>query len=306
MADVAHLITEPPLAIQVVSGDPEVFYEAPTVRALVGAIWTGQGITSGGLKIEENTPPGWTIKVTAGTAAITDINGRRYFAAVPEQIVNVSTINPNPAAKRTHTVLLAIYDRSVTGAGYGAQIFVKEDVGDASPPVPAGQPAGYLTLGTFTVVGGQSSVLNTHITNTATKATSGSYEPVWGSFMITKPPFNVTDTWVSFSGAAWPPLTVTVPPSGRLAVSVSAYLKNAASDAAGCHLRALFSKATIEGPSASDYLAAFGVAGTAATRRSLWNWAPGTQVLMTPQWFIGAGNATHCDMANARLLVESV
>lgn len=148
-----------PLYMQTVAGDAPINYSADEFRNMNQVIWYSPGIcTPTSFLVEQADTAGWRIKVRAGYAAT-----QGYFIVSGSDItIDVSSLNTNPAATRTHRVYLLLHDKSLgLSAAYGARLAVAEDTGAGADLPPSNAS---ILLATFTISPGQSSIQNSHIT----------------------------------------------------------------------------------------------------------------------------------------------
>ncbi|WP_420169004.1 hypothetical protein [Streptomyces violaceoruber] len=111
------------------------------------------------------------------------------------------------------------------------------------------------------------------------------------SLQTSAPPFNTVATYVDFSAAAWPPVTVTVPPSGMVRVSVSADIANTNTSSSTCHATWRASGAATVGATALNSLTVAGSRIAATRSRVISGATPGAALTITPQWNISSGSS---------------
>lgn len=126
------------------------------------------------------------------------------------------------------------------------------------------------------------------------------------------PPFTTTATFVDFTTAQWPALTVVVPPSGMVFVTISGFVQNTNTSTStswlgyrlsGARTEALVvpyrNKVSISGSGGSGRVA--------GSRRTLFTGlTPGAQLTITPAWMISSGSAATATAQGGQLIAEPV
>ncbi|WP_328934142.1 MULTISPECIES: hypothetical protein [unclassified Streptomyces] len=126
------------------------------------------------------------------------------------------------------------------------------------------------------------------------------------SLQAANPPFNATATYVDFLSASWAPVTVTVPPSGMVRVTISGDAQNTNTATSTCHItwRASGTTTVTASPFNSFTVAGIRVAGSRT--RLLTGLTPGGSLTITPQWNISSGSSSTAQIAGGTLEVTPV
>ncbi|MGW5130350.1 hypothetical protein [Streptomyces sp. NPDC004135] len=126
------------------------------------------------------------------------------------------------------------------------------------------------------------------------------------SLQAANPPFNVVATYVDFLSASWAPITVTVPPSGMVRVTISANAENTNTSTSTCHVTWRASGATTLTASAFNSLTAAGGRLAASRTRLITGMTPGQSLTITPQWNISSGSSATATISGGTLEVTPI
>lgn len=126
------------------------------------------------------------------------------------------------------------------------------------------------------------------------------------SLQAANPPFNVVATYTDFLSASWAPVTVTVPPSGMVRVSISANTENTNTSTSTCHVTWRASGATTITASAFNSLTAAGGRLAATRTRLITGLTPGASLTITPQWNISSGSSSTATISGGTLEVTPI
>jgi hypothetical protein len=126
------------------------------------------------------------------------------------------------------------------------------------------------------------------------------------SLQSANPPFNVVATYVDFTSSAWAPITVTVPPSGMVRVTISANCENTNTTSSTCHVTWRASGATTVTPSAFNSVTAAGGRLAASRTRLITGMTPGQSLTITPQWNISSGTSSTATISGGTLEVTPI
>lgn len=126
------------------------------------------------------------------------------------------------------------------------------------------------------------------------------------SLQTAAPPLNVVSAYVDFLSASWAPITVTVPPSGMVRVTVGGDANNTNTTTSTCHVAWRASGAlTFAANNTSQFTAAGGrVAGSRT--RLLTGATPGAALTITPQWNISSGSSATASISGGTLEVTPI
>lgn len=126
------------------------------------------------------------------------------------------------------------------------------------------------------------------------------------SLQSAAPPLNVTGSYVDFLSASWAPITVTVPPSGMVRVTVSGDAQNTNTATSTAHIAWRASGAiTIAASNFNQFTAAGGRMAGSRTRLIVGATA-GAALTITPQWNISSGSSATASIAGGNLEVTPI
>jgi len=120
------------------------------------------------------------------------------------------------------------------------------------------------------------------------------------------PPFNVTGSYVDFLSASWAPITVTVPPSGMVRVTIGANLENTNTATSTCHAAWRASGAISVSASTYNQITAYGDRVAASRTRLITGATPGAALTITPQWNISSGSSSTATISGGTLEVTPI
>lgn len=149
-------------------------HPAENDRLTTQALWATTGIIkSDSLTVTQNTPPGLTVLVTSGWAAIvgtTQANMGTYVGYNDATVV-LSITTADPTNPRIDRVCLTVNDAYYTGALNNAVLQVVAGTPAGSPVAPA-LPANSISLATVAVGAGATAITNANITDTRVLVTT--------------------------------------------------------------------------------------------------------------------------------------
>lgn len=300
-----------------------------------------QGVRPGaGLDV---TVAGTTITITAGVAVV---QGGSSTSQGPYMLVTDASVTKTlTAADATYARVDLVYarvrdtDADASGARDGDIVYLAGTPG-ASPvaPVPAG--ASWVPLATISVPksGGGNPVVSTSTrpyTAAAGGLTVGAVAPpapytgqLWDSGDGTRrwdgtrwrylvyapqvttqsanPPFDTTGVYVDFLTASWAPITVTVPPSGMVRVTVSADIQNINTATSTCYAAWRASGAATISASSSNYILVSGTRIAASRAYLIQGATVGAALTITPQWRFSSGTSATAMLLGGMLEVTPV
>lgn len=120
------------------------------------------------------------------------------------------------------------------------------------------------------------------------------------------PPLNVTGSYVDFLSASWAPITVTVPPSGMVRVTISADAQNSNTATSTCHVGWRASGAITMGAGNTNQLTAAGGRLAASRTRLITGATAGASLTITPQWNISSGSSSTAAISGGVLEVTPI
>lgn len=286
---------------------------------------------------------GTTVTVTPGVAVI---QGGSSTAQGPYMLVSDAAVTKTLTAAdgtnpRVDLIYARVRDTDADGSGArDGDIIYLAGTAAASPVAPTPTDPSYTVLATITVPksGGGSAVASTATrayTAAAGGLTVGTVAPpspyvgqLWDSGDGTRrwdgtqwrylvytpvantqqasPPFNITGAFTDFLAASWAPITVTVPPSGMVRVTISGDILNTNTTTSTCHCTWRASGAIIvaAGPYNSLSVAGGRVAGSRT--RLIQSATVGAALTITPQWNISSGTSATAQIQGGTLEVTPV
>lgn len=212
---------------------------------------------------------------------------------------SASPVAPVPSSTPSYTVLATI---SVPKSGSGSPV-----VSYAARPYTAA--AGGVTVGLI-------SPPNPYVgqlwdSGDGTRRWNGTawayllYAPV-SNTQQAAPPFTTTGTFVDFLSASWAPITVTVPPSGNVRVTISADILNTNTTTSTCYCTWRASGALTVSAGPYNSLLVAGGRLAASRSRLLTGATAGGSLTITPQWEISSGNSSTAQIQGGTLEVVPV
>ncbi|MEU3962926.1 hypothetical protein AB0F42_24490 [Streptomyces buecherae] len=121
------------------------------------------------------------------------------------------------------------------------------------------------------------------------------------------PPLDQSGAYVDFLAASWPPVTVTVPVSGQVKISIGGEVHNSASGSSTASLGWRATGASSVTASIFNSVVTTGGVKVAASRvRMLEGMTPGASLTITPQWRISSGSPATSAFSGGVLTVEPI
>jgi hypothetical protein len=149
-------------------------HPAENDRLTTQALWATTGIIkSNSLLVHENTPPGLSVVVDSGWAAIvgTTQSNMGTYVTYNDASVVLSLNTANPTNPRIDLICATVNDAYYTGSLNNVVIQAIAGTPAGSPVAPA-LPANSITLATVAVGAGATSILNANITDTRVLVTT--------------------------------------------------------------------------------------------------------------------------------------
>ena len=131
------------------------------------------------------------------------------------------------------------------------------------------------------------------------------YEPV-ANTQQAAPPFDTTNAFTDFLAASWAPITVTVPPSGMVRVTISADIINTNTSTSTVHAAWRASGAVTIAAGPYNALSTWGSRVAGSRTRLIQGAAAGQALTITPQWMISSGNSSTATLQGGTLEVTPV
>ncbi|WP_435173309.1 hypothetical protein [Actinacidiphila sp. bgisy145] len=300
-----------------------------------------QGVRPGpGLDVSVS---GTTVTISPGVAVI---QGGSSTAQGPYMLVSDAAVTKTLTAAdgtnpRIDLIYARIQDTDADGSGARAgDILYYAGTPAASPVAPTPTQPSWIPLATITVPksGGGSAVVSTATrayTAAAGGLTVGAVAPpspytgqLWDSGTGTQrwdgtqwrylaytpvantqqasPPFNTTGAFTDFLAASWAPITVTVPPSGMVRVTISADITNTNTSTSTCHATWRASGALTVAAGPYNSLTVYGSRLAGSRTRLLQGATVGAALTITPQWNISSGSSSTAALTGGTLEVTPI
>jgi hypothetical protein len=236
----------------------------------------------------------------AAIVAGEDVTDQGSYLVTNTATFNLVTPTAPGSGTRTHRLVAQVRDKRAN-ASWSTYDWTPVIVVDSGSGEPA-EPASSETLAHIVIAAGQANVSNANITQGYQVLRSLLPLAPQQSFQASTGSWNVTNTWVAFSGGNWPTVPFTVPPSGQVKVIIHAGVIPSAGNTASIGF----------GISGTDTLApTFGrcvSAQTSAIRASctylVTGLTPGASDVATAWWNQNGGGCS--DTNDGHLIVEAV
>lgn len=299
-----------PFLLQPAAGDAELDYPGSEVRMLVQALAPGgEGVLvapgAGYVVTHRAAGANFSLDVAAfqGIVVGDDVADQgSYLITNTAGAYNVVTPSAPASGTRTHRLIARVRDKRANGA-YTTYDWILDLLQDGGSGEPA-EPATALTLAHISIAAGQANVQDANISNAYNYLRTLRVMGPWSSLQASAGAWNNHDSWNSFSGGNWPAVSFTVPPSGKVRVTVSATVRPTTSQVAsvGWSMSGADSVAN-----AFNHAVRGGQQGAVGGSRTflVTGLTPGATDTVTPSWHqTNATGAT--DDGDGQLIVEAV
>lgn len=131
--------------------------------------------------------------------------------------------------------------------------------------------------------------------------------PTVYSSQISMPTFSTAGSFVDFTSGTWPPLTATIPPSGKVKITLSGAVRNQNTASSTGWMAWRSTGGIVESSSEANGLSCAG-SRTYAARPVIRTGAPGSVFTLTPQWQFSSinGSTAVTGAEGGQLIVEPV
>jgi hypothetical protein len=301
---------EIPTWVEAVSGDTPITLSARNYRTALDAIFASEGVVNATDLAVTPRAAGANMSVDVSAGLVVwqgdSIAGQGKYVARSSAAVNVNVSTAPGSGTRTDLIVAQLYDKQADGGTqYGWGVFALTGVTTA--------PASSVVLATLSIPAGTTSVTTANILQTGRQyaglGRSSGLRPVQ-SIQVSDPGPVTANT--PFSSAAWPPLTITIPPSGQFWVTITANLVNttafpsSTNAAIRCHWTTTGATITYGVSSSISDNSLSTISGRLwASRRTLVSGTPGGSVTITPGRAYSTADADG-GISNGVLAVEFV
>lgn len=298
--------------MQPASGDPDIDTPAAQFRHVLMALAGGPGQNgvigaASPVVTQRGAGANFSVDVQVFQAIVAgdDVTDQGSYLITNTAVLNAPTPAAPGAGTRTHRLVAQIRDKRSNGTytTYDWDLEVLQDTGSGEPD----EPPSALTLAHITIAAGQANVSNANISQAYPVLTPMSRVGPWWSFQSGAGPWNATNTWTDYSSGNWAPVTFTVPPSGRVYVTVSASPNVSIGSGGNAYVGY-----RISGTDTRNALTQYASGGASgihqgSCRRLFTGLTPGGTDTITPGWFLTpAGSGAATDGGDGQLIVEAV
>jgi hypothetical protein len=304
--------------MQPATGDASINVPASTFRMALQALVGGSSASKEGViaptssvVVQRGAGANFSVDIQPFQAVIAgeDVTDQGAYVITNTSVSNLSTFSTGGAitapgsGTRTHRLVAQVRDKKNNGAWttYDWTPALIQDTGSGEP----GEPASSETLAHIVIAAGQPNISNANITQGYQVLRSLIPVDPQQSFQAGAGAWNVTNTWVAFGPGNWSPVTFTVPPSGKVYITIHAGVIGSAGNTAAISwaisgadsVASTFGRCVSAGNAGS-------VAIRASNRSLVTGLTPGGSDTVTPAWF---QNGSGCsDTTDGHLIVEAV
>jgi len=299
-----------PLWMQPAAADAEIDYPGSEMRqllrALAGDTREGAMAPASAIVVQRGAGANFSVDVGAFQAIIRgdDVSDQGCYLITNTAVSNVVTPAAPGSGTRLHRLVAQVRDKRANGSytTYDWILSLLQDTGGGQPALPNTA----LDLATISISSGQASVTNANITqNYGVLRSLGFFASMQPqkSTQIGAGAWNVFSTWTDFSGANWPAITFTVPPSGKVRVTLG--FRFAAQSGVNARVGYRMSGTDVRSAATIWAVALAGGNIFGLERSYLFdNLTPGGTDTITPQWWQDGSGIN--DLVDGLLLVEPV
>jgi len=215
--------------MQPASGDAAINVPAATFRMAIQALTGGSSASKEGViapatavVTQRGAGANFSVDIAPFQAIIAgeDVTDQGAYLISNTAIFNLVTPTAPGSGTRTHRLVAQVRDKRANAAWstYDWTPVIVVDSGSGEPAEPPSSE----TLAHIVIAAGQANVSNANITQGYQVLRSLIPIPPLQSFQASTGSWNVTNTWVLFSGGNWPTVPFTVPPSGQVKIIIFA------------------------------------------------------------------------------------
>jgi hypothetical protein len=295
--------------MQPATGDAAINVPASTFRMALQALVGGSSASKEGViaptssvVVQRGAGANFSVDIQPFQAVIAgeDVTDQGAYVVTNTAVFNLATPSAPGSGTRTHRLVAQVRDKKSNGSWttYDWTPVIVQDSGSGEPAEPASSE----TLAHIVIAAGQPNVSNANITQGYQVLRSLIPVDPQQSFEAGAGSWNSTNTWTAFSGGNWPNVPFTVPPSGKVYVTIFAGVIGGSGTAAiGFGISGTDSISPTFGRCVS---ASSGVAVRAANRSLVTGLTPGASDTATAYWFQNASGGN--DTVDGHLIVEAV
>lgn len=292
-------------------GDPSINVPAATFRMAIAALAGigGEGILAptSAVVTQRGAGANFSVDIQPFQAIVagTDVSEQGSYLVTNTAVFNLATPSPPGSGTRTHRLVAQVRDKKNNGTWttYDWTPVIVQDTGSGEPAEPASSE----TLADITIAAGQASVTNANINQSGNILRNLNILGPWQSFQTGMGAWNVNNTWVAYGPSNWPAVNFTVPPSGKVFVTVQGGPIGSAGNTAAIgfgisgadSVSATFGRCVSAGSGASA-----AVSIRASNRSLVTGLTPGASDTVTAFWNQNGGGCS--DSTDGHLIVEAV
>lgn len=290
-------------------------------REILGGLYPSAGIVKG-LAATALPTPAMKVRLPAGLAVVDDGQGGYYPLSNTTQ-VDLDIAASSATQARIDSLIAQVVDNGDNTSTYVYRVVTGTPAGSPVAPAlpPADAPGAFcLRIANVNVQANAETngfvrsqdvamIAPAAIVVLRPKKTDFATQPGWGS----------TSLWVDFTSAQWPPITMTVPASGAIKVTISGgNMSNSSTKVSSIRVAFRISGANTVSADPLDSKAVLATGGRDETNAQTPNslsasrttyidgLTPGGTITITPQWRISSGSASTVTFSSGQLLAEPV
>lgn len=280
-------------------------------REILGGVYTQAGIVKG-LAAVALPSPAMKVRLPSGLAVVDD-GQSGYYPLVNTTQVDLDIAASHATLARIDSVIAQVLDNGDGTSTYVYRVVTGTPAGSpVAPSLPPADASGAFTLRVANVNVQASAESNGFVraqdVAVVAPAAIVVLRPSKTDF-ASAPSWGTTGAWVDFTSGQWPPLTVTVPASGQVKVTVSGgNMSNTNTSVSSIRISYRISGAnTISAdPLDSKAVLACGDASHSGSRATLLTGLTPGVIVITPQWRISSGGSSSVTFSVGQLLAEPV
>lgn len=282
-------------------------------RELVASVFPSAGVVSG-LHVAALGTPGMKVNVPAGMCLVDDADGGLvplYLETATELDIGASS----SSLARIDSVIAEVVDTG-DGATLIRRFRVITGTAASSPSAPTLPPADQPTAKTLRLANvnvranaeTSGNIRSQDITTIA--ATTSVVQRPQSTDLVSKPTFSGTSEWTDFTSGQWPRITLDVPASGAVIVTISAgniANKNTTNSTIRIAYRISGSDTVSADPLDSKCVLNTQASEISASRTTyIDGLTPAGSITVTPQWRISSGTSSDITFSTGSLIVQPV
>ena len=281
-------------------------------RELVASVFPSAGVVSG-LHVAALGTPGMKVNVPAGMCLVDDADGGLYPLYL-ETATELDIGASSSSLARIDSVIAEVVDTGVAATLIRRFRVIAGTAGSSVAPTlpPADQPtAKTLRLANVNVRANAETSGNIRSQDITTiAATTSVVQRPQSTDLVSTPSFSGTSVWTDFTSGQWPRVTLDVPASGAVIVTISAgniANKNTSNSTIRIAYRISGSDTVSADPLDSKCVLNTQASEISASRTTyIDGLTPAGRITVTPQWRISSGTSSDITFSAGSLIVQPV